>query len=280
MIQIMTFRKIKNKIEYEEAYKKEEAFHDIWANSIDIDNVMVDEFFEACTSPENKKILKKLNDIKGKKILELGCGAGEASVYFAKKGADVTATDISAGMLQVVQKVANKHKVKVKTKKVSSQKLDFEDETFDIIYAANILHHVDIEKTLMEVRRVLKKDGVFVSWDPLAHNPAIYIYRRIATEVRTEDEHPIEMHDLNIFRKYFSSVEIDATWFFTLWIFIKYYFINRIDPNKERYWKKILVEHKKLEKTYTKLERIDSFLFNIFPFIKRYCWNIIIFGYK
>lgn len=260
--------------------QKEASFHDNWADSINIDEVMVDECFEACTSPENKIILEKLGDIKGKRILELGCGAGEASVYFAKKGANVVATDISTKMLQVVQKVAEKHNVSVSTKKTNSHKIDFDDEIFDIVYAGNLLHHVDIEKTLVEVYRVLKKSGVFVSWDPIAHNPVINIYRRIAKEVRTEDEHPIKMSDLKIFRKYFSRVEIDTTWFFTLLIFIKFYFFDRIDPNKVRYWKKIVTEHKKLEKMYNKLEKTSKVFLKLLPFMKRYCWNIVIFSYK
>ena len=73
---------------------KEESFHDDWARSIQPHEVMVDEFFEACTAPENRLIMKKLGDVSGKKILELGAGLGEASVYFAKRGAEVIATDI------------------------------------------------------------------------------------------------------------------------------------------------------------------------------------------
>lgn len=271
---------VKQKIEKEQIFQKEETFHDSWAESINIDEVIVDGFFEAYTSPENRMILSILGDIKGKKILELGCGAGEASVYFARKGADVTAADISNGMLEVVQKVAEKYRVSLQTKKCYSHKIDFEDESFDIVYAANLLHHVDIESTVVEVHRVLKKGGIFVSWDPLAHNPAINVYRRIATKVRTEDEHPLKMSDLRIFKKYFSRVETDATWFFTLWIFIKFYFIDRINPNKERYWKKILIEHKRLEKMYKRLDKIDTLFFKLFPFMKKYCWNIIIFSFK
>ena len=76
--------------------------------SINPDEVMVDEFFEACTSPENRIILGKVGNLTGKRVLDLGCGAGEAAVYFAKKGALVTATDISSAMLEVVKKVALK----------------------------------------------------------------------------------------------------------------------------------------------------------------------------
>lgn len=267
-------------VEENSVLKKEETFHDNWADSINVDEVMVDECFEACTSVENRIILRKLGDIKEKKILELGCGAGEASVYLAKKGADVTATDISGGMLQVVEKVAAKNNVLLKTKRCCSHKIDFNDDSFDIVYAANLLHHVNIEETLKEVARVLKKGGVFASWDPLAHNPVIKFYRRIAKEVRTEDEHPIKMHDLKIFKKYFSHIETDSTWFFTLWIFMKFYFFERADPNKERYWKKILVEHKKLETIYYSLEKKDRIFLKMFPFLKRYCWNIVIYCIK
>lgn len=259
---------------------KEKAFHNNWAKSINIDEVMVDESFEACTCPENRIIIEKLGNIRGKKMLELGCGAGEASVYFAKKGVEVTATDISDDMLEVAQKVARKHGVSLETKKLYSKQIPFDSAAFDIVYAANLLHHVNIENTLKEVCRVLKSGGIFVSWDPLEHNPLINIYRRIASKVRTEDEHPLRMQDLKLFKKYFSNLEVDTTWFFTLWIFIKIYFIDKIDPNKERYWKKILIDHRKLERLYSRLEKTDKVFLKLFPFMKRYCWNIVIFAEK
>lgn len=259
---------------------QEEAFHDSWADSINVDEVMVDEFFEACTSPENRIILNSLGNIEGKKILELGCGAGEASVYFAKKGGDVTATDLSAGMLRVVGKVADKHGVSVSMKQTASDRLDFADNSFDIVYAANLLHHVDIASTLAEIERVLKPGGIFAAWDPLAHNPLINVYRRMATEVRTEDEHPIRMSDLKLFRQRFENVTYSATWLFSLWIFIRFFLFERVDPNKERYWKKILVEHRRLEREFGFLKRLDDIVLKGLPFLRRYCWNIVIIAQK
>lgn len=259
----------------------EAKFHDQWAESVEINNIMVDEFFEACTSPENRLILSAIGELTGKKILELGAGLGEASIYFAKNGAIVTATDISDGMLNVIRKMADLASLKhIECRQCASNDLPFKDSEFDIVYAANLLHHTDIEATLKEASRVLKKGGLFVSWDPLAHNPFINIYRKKAMEVRTADEHPIKMNQLSLFRKYFSHVRFETTWFFTLWIFIKYYIIDKVDPNKERYWKKILSDHKKLEKIYYPLERIDHIVLSVFPFLKRYCWNIVVIGRK
>jgi SAM-dependent methyltransferase len=254
----------------EESFTNEEKFHDEWADSIDIEKIMVDESFEACTSPENRIILKWLSDLRDKQVLELGCGAGEASVYLAKAGARVTATDLSAGMLSVVNKLADKYNVEIETKQCSAENLPFNDSTFDIVYAANVLHHVDLETTINEVRRVLKKGGIFVSWDPLLHNPMIKLYRKRAAMVRTEDEHPLRFGQIKIFKKHFNSVQYETTWFFTLWIFIRFFIIEKADPNKERYWKKILIEHNRLESSYNKLERIDLKFLKILPFFKRY----------
>jgi ubiquinone/menaquinone biosynthesis C-methylase UbiE len=263
-----------------ELLAREEAFHDDWANSIDITKIKVDDYFEVSTAPENRHIIKYLGNIKGKKILELGCGAGEASVYLAKKGAIVTATDLSQGMLDVTMRLAAIHGTQLSTVKTPAAPLPFPDNSFDIIYAANLLHHVDLEVTLYEARRVLKPGGIFCSWDPLAHNPAINIYRRIAMGVRTEDEHPIKMKQLNYFKNIFASVDIHTTWFFTLWIFIRFYFIEKVNPNKERYWKKIIDEHHRLEKLYLRLERYDRGILRVIPFLKRYCWNVVILATK
>lgn len=263
-----------------EILKKEKEFHNEWAASVDINNIAIDEFFEACTAPENRMILHKLGDLKDKKLLDLGCGLGESSVYFAKKGARVIACDISEGMLNVAKQLAKKHNVNIDTLNSYSDKLEVDNETLDIVYAANLLHHVEIESTLKEVKRVLKKNGIFVSWDPLAHNPLINIYRKMATEVRTEDEHPLKINDIRIFKKYFKKVSYETTWFFTLWIFLKFYLIEKVDPNKERYWKKIINEQKRLEKTYYTLEKLDKLVLSFLPFLKRYCWNIVIFAEK
>ena len=255
---------------------REEKFHDRWAATLSIEELKVEEYFEACTAPENRHIIKNLGNLEGKNILELGCGAGEAAVYLAKKGATVVASDISTRMLEIVEKLAEKHNVSLKTIKFPTDKIQYPNGYFDIVYAANVLHHVDIENTLKEVRRVLKEGGIFVSWDPLAHNPIINIYRRITNSVRTADEQPLRMRQVKLFTKYFERVETKGTWFFALWVFIRFYLFENVDPNKDRYWKKIISEHERLKNTYCKLEKIDLFILKYFPFFKRYCWNIVI----
>ena len=85
---------------------REEAFHDEWAAEMDVAELLVRESFEADTALENKYVLEVLGPLLGKRVLELGSGAGEGAVYFALQGADVVATDISQGMLDVAQRLA------------------------------------------------------------------------------------------------------------------------------------------------------------------------------
>lgn len=61
----------------------EEVFHDEWAAKVDVMKIDVRKMNEACTAPEMRHIRRVLGDLKGRSLLDVGCGLGEASVYFA-----------------------------------------------------------------------------------------------------------------------------------------------------------------------------------------------------
>ncbi len=208
----------------DETLKKERQFHDAWASTIDIDGIRVNDYFEACTAPENRFILNQMGDITGKRLLDLGCGAGENSVYFAKKGANCVAADYSQGMVEVALKLAEKNGVKIDGCTVNAMEMDFPDNSFDIVYASNLLHHLpEPEKAIREMHRVLKPGGKACFWDPMKHNPVINVYRRMATKVRTEDESPLDINIVNCVKSLFSETAYDTFWLTALWIFLRFY---------------------------------------------------------
>lgn len=261
--------------------KTEREFHDEWARSENAEEIDVRASNEVCTAPEMRFIKQQLGDLKGKRLLDVGCGLGEASVYFALLGADVTSSDLSQGMLDATLNLAHMNAVTVRQHLASAENMQLApEEKFDVIYAGNLLHHVDIDATIQRVIPHLADDGVFVSWDPLAYNPAINVYRSIATEVRTPDEHPLKWHDIKLFNKYFSSVEKRYFWLTTLIIFIIMALAQRRNPNKERFWKVIIKEGKKWAWLYRPLELLDRFLLSILPPLKLLCWNIVIIAKK
>ncbi|WP_413289270.1 class I SAM-dependent methyltransferase [Bdellovibrio sp. HCB337] len=259
---------------------KEAEFHDQWASEEDINDIALDEAFQRFTAPENSQIVEWLGDPKGLKILELGAGLGEASLYFAKKGAEVTATDISPGMLKLVDRRAQMIGCKVNLQVVSANELtNIADNSFDVVYAANLLHHVDIQQCIREAHRVLKPGGRAFFWDPVDYNPVVNIYRAIATKVRTEDEHPLKISDLKLIRSQFGEVETKFYWLSAMIVFIKFVLINRYNPNKVRYWKKILKDYEKL-KWLRAFHTIDQILFKLIPPLKWWAWNITIRAVK
>ncbi|MCL2923830.1 MAG: class I SAM-dependent methyltransferase [Trichodesmium sp. MAG_R04] len=264
----------------DEILAKERKFHDIWASIIDIEGIRVVDYFESCTAPENRFILKQMGDLKDKHLLDLGCGAGENSVYFAKKGARCLATDYSSGMVDVAVNLAAKNSVKVEGKVMDAMALEFPDNTFDFVYASNLLHHLPNPRlTIREMHRVLKPGGKACFWDPLKHNPVINVYRRIATKVRTEDETPLDINIVDFVKFLYSETAYDTFWLATLWIFIKFYLIEKVDPNQERYWKKIIIEHQRLEPMYSRLEQLDVVLKKL-PLMKRFAWNLAVVATK
>jgi hypothetical protein len=127
--------------------------------------------------------------------------------------------------------------------------------------------------------RALKPGGVFFSYDPLAYNPAINIYRRMAADVRTPDESPLTVGDLRLARKYFANVGHREFWLSTLLLFVKYYLKDRVHPNSDRYWKRILRETPESLRWWTPLSSLDRILTRI-PGLRWLAWNMVMWGQK
>lgn len=260
---------------------RERLFHDAWAATVDPRRVRVLETFTAATSPEPRWLASRLGDLSDKSVLDLGTGKGAAAVFFALEGARVTACDLSPGMLDVVGRVAAHHGVKVARHICSAEDLSsLADNSFDAVYAANLLHHVDVARCLDEVKRVLKPGGLGAFYDPLAYNPVINIYRRMANKVRTIDEHPLRRRDIDLFAQRFSALELQFFWLTTQAVFLKFYLFDRVHPNAERYWERVLVREHELRRTYAVLEKADRAILRIFPFMRWMCWTVAIVARK
>jgi 2-polyprenyl-3-methyl-5-hydroxy-6-metoxy-1,4-benzoquinol methylase len=256
----------------------EEVFHDEWAAGVDVTKIDVRQMNEACTAPEMRYIRQALGDLRGRTLLDVGCGLGEAAVYFALLGAEVTATDISPGMCAAARRLAEHNGVKLQTHVSASEDLGFgPDVRFDVIYTGNTLHHVDIAATLPLLLEHLKPGGMFVSWDPVAYNPVINIYRRRARQVRTADEHPLRLADIQAVRARFRESHTRWFWLSTLLIFCLMAVVQRRDPNRERYWKKVVEEAGRWAWLYRPLELLDRVLL-LLPFLRPLCWNVVIVG--
>ena len=148
----------------------------------------------------------------GKKILDFACGNGENGVYAATLGADCTGIDISPEGVMNANKNAEKFGVAHDCRFVTmdGENMTFADETFDLAVEYGALHHVELDKALSELSRVIKPDGEMICVEALRHNPLIHWYRRRTPHLRTEWEvdHILGIESLDIMRKYFDKVEV------------------------------------------------------------------------
>jgi 2-polyprenyl-3-methyl-5-hydroxy-6-metoxy-1,4-benzoquinol methylase len=242
----------------------EEDYHDRYAEDIELKDLLVEQLFEAPTAIDNQYILEQVGDLNGKRILDLACGAGESAVYFASKGAEVSAVDISQGMLTVAEKLAESHGVKIEARKMRAEALEFEENYFDIVYGYGALHHIDLEHSATEIHRVLKKGGLGVFVEPLGYNPTLWFYRLLAKEVRTKTEKPFFFSQLRFFKD-FAHVAHKEFWFSALLVYLDFFFIRRYHPSKVRYWRQVLVEGERYRRWIGVLKRIDNFLLGLLP---------------
>ena len=221
-----------------------------------------------------------MGNLHGQRLLDVGAGMGESSVYFALQGADVTCTDLSPSMVAFAGKLARHHGVTLREIVCPAEKLDVPDGYFDLVYVANSIHHLPDKRVFFEeVRRVLKPGGRFFSWDPIAYNPVINVYRRMAVKVRTEDETPLKAGDLKLVREYFTNIGHREFWIATLALFLKYYLLDRVNPNDEWYWKRIFKETPASLWWWYPLLAADGILTRL-PGIRYLAWNMVMWGTK
>ena len=108
--------------------------------------------------------LNLIGDVKGKKVIELGCGGGENSIILAKKGAICTGVDISSEQLKYAKNLSKEHKVRIKLIKGDIEDITMiDDSVFDIAISIFALDWMqDLNAAFKEAYRILKPNGIFV----------------------------------------------------------------------------------------------------------------------
>ncbi len=100
------------------------------------------------------------SEFKDKRLLEIGCGIGIDSVQLHKCGFNLTAVDLTQNAIDIARERAEQEGYSIKYMVANAEKLPFEDEEMDFVYSFGVLHHTpDIQKSVDEVYRVLKKGG-------------------------------------------------------------------------------------------------------------------------
>lgn len=116
------------------------------------------------------QIGKHLNGRKGLEILDVGTGPGFFACILSEEGHHVTAIDSSEGMLEKARENAERLGVEPKYLQMDVNRLDFQDQTFDVVVMRNVtwtLEHP--EMVYAEFKRVLKEGGLLLIYDANWH---------------------------------------------------------------------------------------------------------------
>jgi len=151
---------------------------------------------------------KLIGEIKGIRVLDLGCGDGWFSNLLAEFGATVTGIDIS---IELLQKAVKNYKLENKTGpnyvKMAAEDLSFHDETFELVIGSAILHHTNIEISAKEIARVLIPGGRAIFVEPMNENILLKIWRLITPRRRSPNEKALNKQDIINFNKKFKIVK-------------------------------------------------------------------------
>ena len=142
------------------------------------------------------------------KILDIGCGAGFFSILLAAKGYDVTGIDLTESMIEEAVALAAEEKSNARFQVMDAEKLDFPDESFDVVVSRNVTWNLPHPgQAYAEWLRVLKTGGLLLNYDAEHgkyhhgdyEKEAVYAHKDVTREMVEQCHQIYHMLDISIF---------------------------------------------------------------------------------
>jgi SAM-dependent methyltransferase len=135
---------------------------------------------------------------RGKRVLEVGCGAGTDLVRFARSGAIVTGVDLSPSAIALARDNFSQQQLQADLREADGERLPFADDSFDLVYAHGVIQYAASDRAVVdECRRVLKPGGEAI----------FQVYNRVSwlNALSKLMKVPLEHEDAPVLRKYSAS---------------------------------------------------------------------------
>jgi ubiquinone/menaquinone biosynthesis C-methylase UbiE len=102
---------------------------------------------------------------RGRRVLEVGCGRGSLSCYYADAGYECELIDLSPKAIEVASKIFASHNLQARFAVGDANALPYKDGSFDLVFSIGLLEHFeDISKPLSEQVRILSPGGLFIGY--------------------------------------------------------------------------------------------------------------------
>jgi SAM-dependent methyltransferase len=156
-----------------------------------------------------------LGDVRGKTVLDLGCGSGENIVPLLTRGARVLGIDICPDLIAIAQRRLRDADMKASVSVDSAYETGLPDESIDLIFCIALIHHLDIKLVRDEMWRILRPGGVVILKEPIRFSKTCGWLRRLlpAPEDISDFEHPLTHEELDAVTQPF---EVEGTRYFRL----------------------------------------------------------------
>lgn len=150
-------------------YKNRGAYHWLQDSShIFKGNAFVKARYKKCV-----ELLKQEMDIKGKKVLDYGCGDGVLIYKIHKEGAIGYGIDPSEIAIKYAAKEHEKRHSNVKFSSIEGYKSGFDKNYFDAVICSDVIEHVNQPVSLLrEIERILKPGGRAIISTPIKYTEA------------------------------------------------------------------------------------------------------------
>ena len=205
----------------EERWRREASFFDGWAQRSSDDALPIDPLaFRRYTRPVLRRRFNKefrfrvMGDLGGKSLLDVGCGDGLNAVMLAKMGANVTGIDVSPKAIELARRRGEVNGVSDRLSLIAAplETADLPPDTFDLVWADGILHHVldDLELVLDRLTRWVKPEGLLVFAEPVnLFHPLRQLRFMIPVETEaTPDERPLVRSEVELIRRYVPDLRV------------------------------------------------------------------------
>lgn len=183
-------------------------------------------------NPLRLNYINDLASIKGKSVLDVGCGGGILSESMAQLGANVTGIDLGEKSLKVAQLHSLESGVDVDYQLISVEKLaELQPFSFDVVTCLEMLEHVPNPASVVQACANLVKPGGHVFFSSINRNPKAYLFAVIGAEY-VLNLLPRGTHD---YSKFIKPSEL-ASWMRSADLALQHQIGMSYNPLTKNYW--------------------------------------------
>ena len=242
---------------------------DYWNENLDTDNLSrrggeshpdLDEAFAFAATPEFEWLRRRVGDVEGSLVIDIGGGIGMHALLWAQAGARVVVVDLALRRLAALRTIAQNAGLADRIDFVvgSAESIPLSADSADVIFTKSVLIHTNLPSAAREIHRVLRPGGHGAFIEPLNRNPIIRLYRRLlAPKIWRSITRYFDDESLRELRQPFGRLRWKQFYLLSAGSFFWQYGMKRLIP---------------FRKSLRRWGRVDAWLMNHWPTLSEWCW--------